>query len=163
MYIAFDQLSPRARVWIYQASRALTPEESVGCLPQLAQFAESWTSHGRDLLASGVILHQQFLVLGLDEGVAGASGCSIDASVNFLRGLERQLGLDLLDKSQLAFMDDGKVWQLDRREIGAAVADGRVAPDTFYFDNTLSVKEELMHRWPAPAGDTWLARYFVPN
>ena len=161
MYVAFDQLPPRARVWVYQASRALTADEVVRTLPRLAQFAESWTSHGRHLLASAVILHQQFLVIGLDEGVAGASGCSIDASVNFVRTLEQQLDLNLLDKSHLAFLDDGKVWRLPRREIAAAVADNRLSADTFYFDNTLATKEELMTRWPAPLGETWLVRYFA--
>jgi hypothetical protein len=161
MYVAFDQLPPHARVWIYQASRPLTPQEIVVVLPRLAQFAGEWTSHGRDLLASAEILHQQFLVIGLDEGVAGASGCSIDASVRFVQQLEQQLGVALLEKSQLAFLHDGKVWLLQRRELPAAVADGRVQADTFYFDNTLAAKADLVSRWPAAANETWLARYFA--
>ena len=62
MYVAFDQLAPEARVWIYQASRPLSGPEIVGVMPGLARFAEEWTSHGRNLLASGEFLHQQFLV-----------------------------------------------------------------------------------------------------
>ena len=160
MYVAFDQLPATARVWIYQASRPFTSEETVGMLPTLARFAEEWTSHGRSLLASAAVLHQHFLVLGLDEAVAGASGCSIDASVRLVAQLGQHLGLELLEKSRLAFVQGGEVQLLDRRELKTATASGTVAPSTLYFDNTLATKGELDTHWPRPTGQTWLARYF---
>jgi hypothetical protein len=160
MYVAFDQLPPTARVWIYQASRPLTGPEAVSVLPQVARFSEEWTSHGRSLLASAEVLHQHFLVIGLDEGVAGASGCSIDASVRFVAQVEQLLNVEFLDKSRLAFMQDGHIELLKHNEIKAAVAAGTVGPDTFYFDNTIATKAELDASWPHPAAQTWLARYF---
>lgn len=160
MYVAFDDLPAEARVWIYQASRPLRSDEIMSLLPRLARFAEDWTSHGRALQASAEILHQQFLVIGLDEGVAGASGCSIDASVRFVTQLEQLLGVELLDKSRLAFMINGTVQLMKRTALKDAVADGTVTPDTFYFDNTLPTKGELATRWPRPASQTWLTRYF---
>ena len=162
MHVSFDQLPATARVWIYQASRPLTSAETVGLLPALAQFAAQWTSHGRQLLASAEVLHQHFLVVGLDEGVADASGCSIDASVRFVAQLEQHLGLELLEKSRLAFLHSGTVVLLDRRALKAAIADGTIGADTLYFDNTLATKGALDNHWPRPAGETWLARYFAP-
>ncbi|UOQ97993.1 hypothetical protein MUN81_00510 [Hymenobacter sp. 5317J-9] len=161
MYVSFDQLAPTARIWIYQASRPLAGPETVALLPNLARFSEEWTSHGRSLLASAEVLHQHFLVIGLDEEVAGASGCSIDASVRFVAQLEQQLGVQLLDKSRLAFMQDGEIYLVKHNEIKAAVAGGTIGPDTFYFDNTVATKGELDASWPRPAGQTWLARYFA--
>ena len=160
--ILLDQLPDGARIWVYQAGRALTTAEIGAVLPHLARFAEEWTSHGRDLHATAEILHQQFLVIGLDEGVAGASGCSIDASVRFVGQLEQLLGTGLLDKSHLAFLHEGAVWRLRHSELKAAVAAGTVGPDTFYFDNTVATKGELSRAWPRPAAQTWLARYFTP-
>lgn len=160
MYVSFNQLPATARVWIYQASRPLTSDETISILPNLARFAEEWTSHGRSLRASAEVLHLRFLVLGLDEAVAGASGCSIDASVRFVAQLEQQLGLELLEKSRLAFMQSGAVQLLGRHELKAATASGTISPDTLYFDNTLATKGELDTHWPRPAGETWLARYF---
>ena len=161
MYVAFDDLPAAARVWIYQASRPLHSAEIMDLLPRLARFAEDWTSHGRTLQASAEVLHQHFLIIGLDEGVAGASGCSIDASVRFVAQLEQLLGVELLDKSRLAFMINGSVLLMTRAALKAAVADGTVVPDTFYFDNTLGTKGELAINWPRPAEQTWLARYFA--
>ena len=160
MYVAFNQLPPEARVWIYQASRPLTEAELAAVQPALASFAAEWTSHGRTLHASAEFRHQQFLVIGLDEGMAGASGCSIDASVRFVGQLEQQLGLELLEKSRMAFLEAGVVRLLQRGELKAAVANDTLTPDTLYFDNTLATKQELDTRWPRPAGQTWLTRYF---
>jgi hypothetical protein len=161
MYVAFDRLPPQARVWIYQASRPLSETELMPLLPRLAAFAEEWTSHGRQLAASAQFLHRQFLVIGLDEAVAGASGCSIDASVRFVQELEQRLGVRLLEKSQMAFLAHGELRLLTRRELRAAIAAGEVQPDTLYYNNTLTTKAQLDDEWPAPASQTWLASYFA--
>jgi len=160
MNVAFDHLPPHARVWIYQASRPLTEAELLPLLPRLAAFAEEWTSHGRQLAASAQFLHRQFLVIGLDEAVADASGCSIDASVRFVQELEQRLGVSLLEKSRMAFLHNGELRLLTRPELRAAVAAGEVQPDTLYFNNTLTTKAQLDAQWPAPASQTWLASYF---
>ncbi len=161
MNVAFDRLPPRARVWIYQANRPLAEDEIMPLLPRLAAFAEEWTSHGRQLAASAQFLHRQFLVIGLDEEVAGASGCSIDASVRFVRELEQQLGVVLLEKSRMAFLAEGELRLLTRRELREAIAAGEITASTPYFNNTLATKSELDQAWPAPAGQTWLASYFA--
>lgn len=163
MYVPFDQLPASARIWIYQAERPFTAAEVTALQPALQQFAAEWTSHGRTLAASAEIRHQQFLVIGLDEAVADASGCSIDASVRFVRGVEEQLQVQLLDKAKLAFLLGGEVQLLDRRELRGAVAQGLLHPETPYFDNTATTVGQLRAAWPAPAAATWLARYFQPT
>lgn len=163
MYVAFDHLPPRARVWVYQAARPLTEQELMPLLGRLAAFAEEWTSHGRQLAASAQFLHRRFLVIGLDEEVAGASGCSIDASVRFVQELEQRLGVALLEKSRMAFLTNGEISLLTRPELRAAIAAGQVRADTPYFNNTLTTKGELDEHWPAPAGATWLAGYFAAS
>lgn len=160
MYVPFSDLPDSARIWIYQADRPLTTAEVAAVQPALHRFADEWTSHGRNLQASAEIFHQQFLIIGLDEAVADASGCSIDASVRFVRGVEDALGVSLLEKSRMAFLVNGQVELLDRRELKAAVADGRLESSTPYFDATVARKAELHTSFPAAANQTWLSRYF---
>ncbi|GAB3301437.1 hypothetical protein [Hymenobacter tenuis] len=160
MYVPFSQLPDSARLWIYQAERPLTEAEVTALQPALRQFAADWTSHGRTLAASAEIRHQQFLVIGLDEAVADASGCSIDASVRFVREVEQHLGVHLLEKAKLAFLMNDEVKLLDRLELRAAVAAGTLLPETPYFDNTIGTVGQLRTAWPAPASSTWLAKYF---
>ena len=160
MNVPFQQLPPSARVWIYQARRPLTPVEQAAAAPALARFATAWTSHGQQLHAAAEFRHNLFLLIGLDEAVAGASGCSIDASVRFVQELEKALAVDFLDKSQLAFQRSGNIMRLPLGQLRTAIANGEVRKTDFYYNNTLSTKADLDVQWPAPVAATWLKRYF---
>jgi len=157
-------LPAHSRVWIYQAARPLTDAELTWAAPRLAAFVVGWASHGQALAsaATAEFRHRQFLVIGLDEQAAGASGCSIDASVRFVGELGQALGMELLDKSRMAFLvgDDPAPRLLTRTELRAAIAAGQVRPSTPYFNNTLGTQADLDAHWPAPAGETWLRSFF---
>jgi hypothetical protein len=160
MYIPFQQLPPRARIWIYQASRPLTSGEVEALQPVLTRFVEEWTSHGQLLQASAQVFHNQFLVIANDEDVNSPSGCSIDASVRFVKQLEQQLHLSFFDRTQLAFLQDDKVVVIPLKAIKEEVSAGSLTPDTLYFDNTVSTAGQLQQAWPRQAKETWLSRYF---
>ena len=161
MQVPFADLPPTARVWIYQAARLLTAAEQAAAGPLLTQFVAEWTSHGQALRAGAEFRYDHFLVIGLDEKVAGASGCSIDASVRFVRGLEERLGVGFLEKATLAFLRDERIQLVRHTNLRAAAAAGEVQNNTLYFDNTLTDKAKFDAVWPAPAGQTWLKKYFL--
>jgi hypothetical protein len=160
MYIPFQQLPPHSRIWIYQASRPLTTGEEEALQPVLTRFITEWTSHGQQLQASAQVFHRQFLVIATDEDVASPSGCSIDASVRFVKQLEQELNLSFFDRTQLAFLQDDQVVVMPMQDLKKEVAAGALTPQTLYFDNTLSTAGQLLQDWPRQAKESWLSRYF---
>ncbi len=160
MYIPFNELPPHARLWIYQANRALTAEEQERLKPMLEHFAAAWSSHGKDLQASAELLHNQFLVLANNETAASASGCSIDKSVAFVRELEQLLQVTFFDRTRLAFLKEGEVELVGLQELKGKVAVGEIDKNTLYFDTLVNNFGELQESWPRPAGNSWLSRYF---
>ena len=89
-------LAPESRVWLYAASRELSYEELDIAREMLLPFLEEWTSHSRELMCYGNIFHQRFLGIFVDESMAPASGCSIDASSRFVQHLSEKLNNDTL-------------------------------------------------------------------
>lgn len=162
MYIPFHQLPPQARIWIYQADRSLTDTEVEALKPVLAQFVTEWTSHGQTLQASAQLFHNRFLIIANDEDVNSPSGCSIDASVRFVKQLQDQLNVSFFDRTQLAFLKDNEVTVIPMKTIKEAAATGVVTAETLYFDNTIATVGQLQQNWPQPAKATWLNRYFQP-
>ena len=160
MYIPFHQLPPQARVWIYQASRPLTDSEVEALNPVLTQFVTEWTSHGQKLQASAQIFHHQFLVIANNEDVNSPSGCSIDASVHFVKQLEDRLNVSFFDRTQLAFLENNRIQLVPLKAVKEAVNAGQINPDKLYFDNTVSNAGHIKEMWPQPARETWLKRYF---
>ncbi|MBD1397512.1 hypothetical protein H9Q13_10070 [Pontibacter sp. JH31] len=160
MYIPFDRLPPHARLWIYQANRALTETEQAEIKPLLERFATEWSSHGTGLQASARLLHNQFLVLANNESATAASGCSIDKSVSFVQELEQRFGVSFFDRTRLAFLQGEEVKLVGMNEIKEKVASGEIDENTLYFDTLVTNYGELQQAWPRPAGCSWLSRYF---
>lgn len=160
MYIPFSELPPQARLWVYQASRPFTAAEQAEIKPLLERFATEWSSHGKGLQASAELLHDRFLVLANNENATAASGCSIDASVNFVRELEQRYGVSFFDRTRLAFLKGGEVELVGMQELKGKVAAGEINRNTLYFDTLVSNYGELQQAWPRPAGNSWLSRYF---
>ena len=103
------QFSEQSRVWIYQSDKELSDEQADQLLQQCNDFASEWTAHNHQLKAKAEIRYNRFLILIVDESQAGASGCSIDKSVNFMKRLEQQFGINLFDRFNFAYRDGEKV------------------------------------------------------
>ena len=164
MHVPFEQLPNHARVWIYQANRALTHQEVEQTLVWSRQFVEQWAAHGQDLYASVNVLRNHFVVIALDEQHHAASGCSIDSSVGFVRALEESFGkngpaVNFFDRTLVAIDHDRAVKLLPLADIKSQIADGHLPPATLTFNNLIKTKAELESNWLIPIRDSWLARY----
>ena len=153
-------MPPRSRVWIYQADRPLSETELEQVQPWLVRFVEEWTSHGQKLQASADILHRQFLVLANNEDLNSPSGCSIDASVRFVKELQQHLGVSFFDRTKLAFLQEDQVKLVPMSQVKAKIAAGEVREDSLYFDNLVSDYGSLCSTWLKPVRESWLVRYF---
>ena len=109
MIVPFDQLPEHSRVWIYPSNRPFTKEERQTIQNKAQIFLAQWTAHGADLQAAIDLPHNRFIVLGLNEAIQSASGCSIDASVHFIQSLEKELGLSLLDKMNVTYRNKNTI------------------------------------------------------
>ena len=160
MYIPFNQLSDEARIWIYQASRSFTHTERVAMLQKTRAFLAEWTSHGHPLQCSAEIFYNQFLILAVEERVQGATGCAVDASVQFIRELEQVFKVVLLDRTHIAFRRGEANFLIPLDQLKAAIQQGNILADVLIFDNTVTRKKALTDRWMVRAEDSWLSKYF---
>jgi hypothetical protein len=162
MYVPFDQLPEHSRIWIYQSDRKLTGAEKQQAEQVLRDFCESWTVHKQDTRASFDIEHDQFIVLAIDEDYRLASGCSIDSSVRQLKALGQNFGLNLFDRTQVAFLigDGIKTYPLSR--LKGLFETGELGKNTVTFDNLVPSRGDLSRAWRTPVEKTWLAKY-LPN
>lgn len=162
MYVPFDTLPDHSRIWIYQSNRKLTAQEKEQATAALKDFCEGWTAHQQTLKTSFSIEHDQFIILAADEDYHQPSGCSIDTSTRALKDLQNRLGLDLFDRSQVAFLVDGVVVTHPLARLKGVFGAGELAANTLTFDNLVPSRGELLRRWKTPVEKSWLAKY-LPN
>ena len=160
MYIPFEQLSDEARIWVYQASRPLVQQEREKVLQEAQSFLAQWASHGNPLQCSATIMHNQFLILAVEESFQGATGCAVDASVQFIRSLEQAFQISMLDRTQIAFRQGEENSIVPLAQLQEKIEEGNIMPGMLTFDNTITKKADLEAKWLVRAKDTWLGRYF---
>jgi len=159
--IEFDALPADARLWIFAANRSLGQTERREVLRAVDDFLDEWTAHGIPLAAGRDLRYDQFLLIGVDERRAGASGCSVDALVRRLREVHVRMDVDFLDNAPVLFRTGNGIERVSRDDFAARVAAGAVTLDTVVFDNSLSqVGDVRLGRWETPAGRTWHRRAF---
>jgi hypothetical protein len=159
MLVKFESLPEDARIWIYQASRSFSKTEIVEMETALDNFIQEWTAHGQDLKAGYEIRYNRFIVLGLDQGMNMASGCSIDASVHFIQSLEKRYQVVLLDKMNVSYKQGEHIAYKPLLEFKKMAKDKAVSEKTIVFNNLVNNKAEYLEHWEVPASESWHARF----
>jgi hypothetical protein len=102
-------------------------------------------------------------VLIADETATGVSGCSTDSSVRVIKEIEKTFGVNMFDRTTLAFSikdksDIYRIQLLPMSQLQYAIDNGFISGDTLYFNNLVQSKEELENNWIIPLKDSWLAK-----
>lgn len=159
MLVDFNELPDSSRIWIYPSNRNFTEVELPELRSRIAAFLEEWTAHGQNLKAGFEVNYNRFIVFGLDQEVASASGCSIDASVRFIQSLQEIYTVDLLDKMNVTFRQGQFFAHKDLKDFKKLVKLKSVSPDTTVFNNLVNTKDEYLEFWEVPLKESWHARF----
>ncbi len=154
------QFSEHSRVWIYQSDKELTDKQALGLLGLLNKFAAEWTAHNHQLKAKAEVRYNRFLILIVDESQAGASGCSIDKSVNFMKRLEQEFGINLFDRFNFAYREGNEVLSAPRHQFEELLKSGKVNSNTIVFNNLVQDLRQLETKWEVPFKDSWHVQLF---
>jgi len=161
MYIPFNNLPDSARVWIYQSNREFNKEELNKINEILKEFNNTWNNHGEGLKSSFIVKHNQFIVLGIDENHHEASGCSIDSSVQVMKKIENEFGVELFDRMKTAFKIGKNINIVSLADFQKYVKAGKINQDTIVFNNMVNTVGDFKLKWEVVANDSWHSRFFV--
>lgn len=160
MLIDFKDLPDDSRIWIYQSDRKFSDDEVTLLGERLKDFLIQWTAHGQSLEAGFEIKYNRFIIIGLNQENASASGCSIDASVHFIQQLEKEFNTELLDKMNVTYYNGDYIAYKPLNEFKAMVKAKSVSKNTVVFNNLVNTKAEYLENWEVPAEESWHVRFF---
>jgi len=159
--IPIKDLPDDSKIWIYQSNRKLSDDEVSEISAKTESFLNEWTAHGKDLEAGFEIRYNRFIVIGLNQENASATGCSIDASVYFIQSLEKEYGLDLMDKMNVTFYNGGFIAHKTLTDFKKMAKARSVSPNTVVFNNLVLTKGDYIENWEVPAKDSWHNRFLA--
>ena len=160
MFVPFETLPEESKIWIYQSNRKFSDEEIQEIETELKIFLDNWSSHGKSLEASFITRYNRFIIIAVNQNVQAATGCSIDASVQFIQSLEQKYNVDLLDKMNVTFKVGEHVAFKPLIEFKKMAKEKAVSENTIVFNNLLNTLGELNDFWEVPASESWHNRFF---
>jgi hypothetical protein len=149
---------PESRVWVYQANRTFTMSEIFELEPLLEDFVSNWNSHGAKVKGYATVLYGQFILIMADETATTVGGCSTDSSVHVIKAIEQLTGIQMFNRTLLAFYIKDKVQTVPQAQLNYAIENGLLTMDTLYFNNLVNTKATLETAWLQPIEKSWLAK-----
>ena len=159
MLVDFNTLPDESKVWIYQANRSFTDQEIEEIQSRLNEFIQNWTAHGGDLESGYCIKYKRFIVIGLNQHLNQATGCSIDASVHFIQQLEKDFSVDLLDKMNVSYKQGEFIAYKTLTDFRKMAQEKAVSKNTIVFNNLVNNIAEFKENWEVPASESWHSRF----
>jgi hypothetical protein len=155
--VPFESLPDSSRIWIFGSDRPVTGAAAEQLLGAVDKFLDAWRAHGDPLRCGRLWADNRFLVIGVDQSTANASGCSIDGLFRVLQQLEREIGAQLVGGGRVYYRDHGGAAQcVSRADLDNLVSRGEVGPDTVVFDTSITDLGEWRARFEQPARKTWV-------
>ena len=151
MLADFNTLPEEARIWIYASENTLTEDQQSHILNYISEHLKGWNAHKLPLTAGVTILENHFIVVALDEGEIGASGCSIDTLQNKIQELEKELSVSLLNRLNVFCRIDDEIQCVPSFKL-----DGIAKANTLFYDLTIQKKSDL-HSYLKPISEGWCA------
>ena len=128
---------------------------------KLVDFIEDWLGHGDQIKASYLIKYNQFIIIAVDQFYNEVSGCSIDASVNFIMEIEKVFNIDLTNKLNVSFRDNNNINIVSLSDFQNYAKQHKISSKTIVFNNMISTKADLAKNWEVTADKSWHKRYLV--
>ena len=143
----FENLPAESKVWIYTADREFTAEDQDTIAEAMSRFLPQWAAHGNALFGDYAIERNRFLILAVDESKAGASGCSIDASVRFIKELGSHLKIDFFNRLNMVIEHEGALKTVHVSEV-------RQYPDAMVFNPMITQLSDIRSSWVVKVADS---------
>ncbi len=157
--VSFDALPDDARAWVFGAATLVTGTAAQSLLSAVDAHLTNWRAHGAPLVCAREWRDDRFLVIGVDEGATGATGCSIDGLFHVLREIESLVGTTLVGGGMVYWRDAaGVVVSGTRPAFREAAAEGAVAAESPVFDTTVTSVGAYRTGFERPANESWHAK-----
>jgi len=151
-----NSLLPTAKIFIFQADKFLTKSDKSTIEKEMNQFLPQWATHGSELTAAYQIVHDLFIIVGVDESKVETSGCSKDSLNHIIKKIGETIKVDFFNRLNTAYQlpnDDIKL--VDLAGFKAKMKSDDIKMHTKVFNNLIETKLDLTTNWLVEVKNSW--------
>ena len=153
----FQNLHPQSRIWLYISKEKINDITKNNISSLFKDFHKDWKSHGQPVNGQLKFIKENLLVVGADYFPNGMCGRAVDAKVRFINKVNEEFNLDLLNRTNIAFLKENSTVVHNYNNLDAIIKKGLVNKSTVYCNNFSTKNSDEIY---LPFGDSPLATPF---
>ena len=153
----FQNLHPQSRIWLYISKEKIDDITQNNISSLFKDFLKDWKSHGQPVNGQLKFIKENLLVVGADYFPNGMCGRAVDAQVRFINKVNEEFNLDLLNRTNIAFVKENSTVVHNYNNLDAVIKKGLVNKSTVYCNNFSTKNSDEIY---LPFGDSPLATPF---
>ena len=135
----FQNLHPQSKIWLYISPVSIDSVTKKNISSLFKDFVDDWKSHGKPVNGQLKFIKDNLLVVGADYFPDGMCGRAVDAQVRFINQINERFNLDLLNRTNIAFVKQDSIVVHNYNNLDDLIKKGTVNKSTVYC-NTFSTK-----------------------
>tara|TARA_B100001287_G_scaffold45737_1_gene34826 strand:- start:11667 stop:12143 length:477 start_codon:yes stop_codon:yes gene_type:complete len=126
----FKNLLPNTKVWVYVSRTSLSNIDFEDISLNFNQFFSNWKSHGEIINGQFKIIDDYILSIAADVKANELCGRAADAQVRFIEEVSKHYKLDLLNRNNMAYLENGVINSFDFRKLKELLEAGKINNNT---------------------------------
>lgn len=160
MLVEFTKLDKKSRIWVFQSKDQLDESTYNLIKKKISVFLENWKSHQKSFDSSFIIKYKTFIVVAADETNL-VSGCSIDSLINFVKSIEDEFEINLLDKLDVKYKIGNAINTANLNEFKKICENIGINDELIVFNNLVKNIDDFEKNWEVDIRKSWHKRFLT--
>ena len=160
MLVEFTKLDKKSRIWVFQSKDQLDESTYNSIKKKISVFLENWKSHQKSFDSSFIIKYKTFIVVAADETNL-VSGCSIDSLINFVKSIEDEFEINLLDKLDVKYKIGNAINTANLNEFKNICENIGINDELIVFNNLVKNIDDFEKNWEVDIRKSWHKRFLT--
>ena len=160
MLVEFTKLDKKSRIWVFQSKDQLDESTYNLIKKKISIFLENWKSHQKSFESSFIIKYKTFVVIAADETNL-VSGCSIDSLINFVKSIEDEFEINLLDKLDVKYKIGNDINTANLNEFKKICKNIDINDKLIVFNNLVKNIDDFEKKWEVDIRKSWHKRFLT--
>tara|TARA_Y100000739_G_scaffold108990_1_gene93637 strand:+ start:179 stop:667 length:489 start_codon:yes stop_codon:yes gene_type:complete len=160
MLVEFTKLDKKSRIWVFQSKDQLDESTYNLIKKKISVFLENWKSHQKSFESSFIIKYKTFVVIAADETNL-VSGCSIDSLINFVKSIEDEFEINLLDKLDVKYKIGNYINTANLNEFKKICKNIDINDKLIVFNNLVKNIDDFEKKWEVDIRKSWHKRFLT--
>ena len=160
MLVEFTKLDKKSRIWVFQSKDQLDESTYNLIKKKISVFLENWKSHQKSFESSFIIKYKTFVVIAADETNL-VSGCSIDSLINFVKNIEDEFEINLLDKLDVKYKIGDDINTANLNEFKKICKNIDINDKLIVFNNLVKNIDDFEKKWEVDIRESWHKRFLT--